>query len=144
MEMISLPISGEKLLSLIPQRPPIVMVSSLESYDDKELVSTFVVREGNIFVNGAMLAESGLLEHMAQSIALHTGYSYFLKGEDAPMGYIGSMQNVEIQDLPVIGETVFSTITILQEFMGVTLVEIETKLEDRIIARARIKTVIAK
>ncbi|MBD1433500.1 hypothetical protein H8B06_11725 [Sphingobacterium sp. DN00404] len=141
---MSLPISGEKLLSLIPQRPPIVMVSSLESYDDKELVSTFVVREGNIFVNGAMLAESGLLEHMAQSIALHTGYSYFLKGEDAPMGYIGSMQNVEIQDLPVIGETVFSTITILQEFMGVTLVEIETKLEDRIIARARIKTVIAK
>src|SRR5690606_25894014 len=142
--MISLPISGEKLLSLIPQRAPIVMVSSLESYDDKELVSTFVVREGNIFVNGAMLAESGVLEHMAQSVALHTGYSYFLKGEDAPMGYIGSMQHVEIQDLPVIGETVFSAITILQEFMGVTLVEIETKLKDRIIARARMKTVIAK
>lgn len=142
--MMSLPISGEKLLSLIPQRAPIVMVSSLESYDDKGLVSTFVVLEGNIFVNGTTLAETGLLEHMAQSVALHTGYSYFLKGENAPMGYIGSMQNVEIHDLPEIGETVFSTITILQEFMGVTLVEIETKLEDKIIACARMKTVVAK
>ncbi|HLT86427.1 hypothetical protein [Sphingobacterium arenae] len=144
MEMISLPISGEELLLLIPQRAPIVMVSTLESYDDKRLVSTFVVCEENIFVNEVTLVESGLLEHMAQSVALHTGYSYFLKGENAPMGYIGSMQDVDIQDLPEIGETVFSTVTILQEFMGVTLVEIETKLEDSVIARARMKTVIAK
>ncbi|MBD1424375.1 hypothetical protein H8B17_02175 [Sphingobacterium arenae] len=142
--MISLPISGEELLLLIPQRAPIVMVSTLESYDDKRLVSTFVVCEENIFVNEVTLVESGLLEHMAQSVALHTGYSYFLKGENAPMGYIGSMQDVDIQDLPEIGETVFSTVTILQEFMGVTLVEIETKLEDSVIARARMKTVIAK
>lgn len=142
--MMSLPISGEKLLLLIPQRAPIVMVSSLESYDDNGLVSTFIVSRGNMFVDGEKLVESGLLEHMAQSVALHTGYSYFLKGENAPMGYIGSMQNVEIHGLPKIGETVFSAITILQEFMGVTLVEIETKLEDKIIARARMKTVIAK
>jgi len=142
--MIPLPISGEELLLLIPQRAPMVMVSTLESYDDKRLVSTFVVCEENIFVNGVTLVESGLLEHMAQSVALHTGYSYFLKGENAPMGYIGSMQDVDIQDLPEIGETVFSTVTILQEFMGVTLVEIETKLEDSVIARARMKTVIAK
>lgn len=142
--MISLPISGEELLLLIPQRAPIVMVSTLESYDDKRLVSTFVVCEENIFVNEVTLVEIGLLEHMAQSVALHTGYSYFLKGENAPMGYIGSMQDVDIQDLPEIGETVFSTVTILQEFMGVTLVEIETKLEDSVIARARMKTVIAK
>src|SRR5690606_4404299 len=142
--MMSLPVSGEKLLSLLPQRAPIVMVSSLESYGDNGLVSTFVVREGNMFVDGEKLVESGLLEHMAQSVALHTGCSYFLKGENAPVGYIGSMQNVEIHGLPRIGEKVFCAITILQEYMRVTLVEIETKLEDNIIACARMKTVIAK
>lgn len=142
--MMSLPISGEKLLTLIPQRAPIVMVSSLESYDDKGLVSTFFVKSGDLFVDGEKLVESGLLEHMAQSVALHTGYSYFLQGENAPMGYIGSMQNVEIHGLPKIGETVFSAVRIIQEFMGVTLVEIETKLEGRVIARAGMKTVIAK
>lgn len=142
--MISLPISGEKILALIPQRAPIVMVSSLESYHEKGLVSTFLICENNMFVDGEKLVESGLLEHMAQSVALHTGYSYFRKGENAPVGYIGSMQNVEIYDLAPIGETVFSTIHIIQEFMGVTLVEIETKRDETVIARARMKTVIAK
>ncbi|PRD53953.1 hypothetical protein [Sphingobacterium gobiense] len=142
--MMSLPISDEALLKLIPQRAPIVMVSSLESYYDSGLESTFFVKAGGVFVDDEKLAESGLLEHMAQSVALHTGYSHFLKGENAPMGYIGSMQNVAIHGLPKIGETVFSTITILQEFMGVTLVEIETKLENKVIARARMKTVLAR
>lgn len=142
--MMSLPISGEKLLALIPQRGPIVMVSSLESYHDKGLTSTFLVSEGSMFVDGENLVESGLLEHMAQSVALHTGYSYFLKRESAPIGYIGSMQNVEIYDLARIGETVFSTIHIVQEFMGVTLMEAETKRNGTVIARARMKTVIAK
>ncbi len=111
--MISLPISGEELLLLIPQRAPIVMVSTLESYDDKRLVSTFVVCEENIFVNEVTLVESGLLEHMAQSVALHTGYSYFLKGENAPMGYIGSMQDVDIQDLPEIKVLSFNYLQLL-------------------------------
>ncbi|MFD2537724.1 hypothetical protein [Sphingobacterium chuzhouense] len=141
--MMTLPISGEKLLTLIPQRTPIVLVSSLERYDENGLVSSFFVRAEGVFVDDEKLAESGLLEHMAQSVALHTGYSYFLKGENAPMGYIGSMQNVEIHKLPKIGETVFSSIQIIQEFMGVTLVEIETKLDGEFIARARMKTVIA-
>ncbi|MBD1420777.1 hypothetical protein H8B21_04240 [Sphingobacterium chuzhouense] len=140
---MTLPISGEKLLTLIPQRTPIVLVSSLERYDENGLVSSFFVRAEGVFVDDEKLAESGLLEHMAQSVALHTGYSYFLKGENAPMGYIGSMQNVEIHKLPKIGETVFSSIQIIQEFMGVTLVEIETKLDGEFIARARMKTVIA-
>jgi len=141
---MSLPISGEQLLMLIPQRAPIVMVSSIQSYQEKGLVATFTVEDEELFVDREQLAESGLLEHMAQSVALHTGYSYFLKGEKAPMGYIGSMQKVEIDRVPRIGETIFSTVHILQEFMGVTLVEIETKLDDMVIARASMKTVIAK
>lgn len=141
---MSLPISGEKLLALIPQRAPIVMVSSLDSYHDKGLVSTFLVEGGNIFVDEEKLAESGLLEHMAQSVALHTGYHYYLRREHAPMGYIGSVQNVEIHRLPRIGETVSSRIHIVQEFMGVTLVEIETRLGETVIAHGRMKTVIAQ
>lgn len=138
-----LPITGDLLLRLIPQREPIVMVSGLEEYSETHLISSFVVKEGHLFVDGQGLAESGLLEHMAQSVALHTGYGFFLRNEEAPVGYIGSMQSVEINSLPRIGQTVYSTVTIIQEFMGVTLVEIITTLADEIIARAQMKTVIA-
>lgn len=138
-----LPITGDLLLRLIPQREPIVMVSGLEEYSETHLISSFVVKEGHLFVDGQGLAESGLLEHMAQSVALHTGYGFFLRNEEAPVGYIGSMQSVEINSLPRIGQTVYSTVTIIQEFMGVTLVEIITTLADEIIVRAQMKTVIA-
>lgn len=138
-----LPITGDLLLRLIPQREPIVMVSGLEEYSETHLISSFVVKDGHLFVDGQGLAESGLLEHMAQSVALHTGYGFFLRNEEAPVGYIGSMQSVEITSLPRIGQTVYSEVTIIQEFMGVTLVEIITTLAGEIIARAQMKTVIA-
>lgn len=141
--MMRLPISDENLWKLIPQRAPIIMVTTLERYDDTKLLSTFLVKEGGMFVEQHHLAESGLLEHMAQSVALYTGYRYFLRDEEAPMGYIGSLQNVEIHRLPLIGETVFTEVNVMQEFMGVTLVEVETKLDEVLIARSRIKTVIA-
>jgi len=138
-----LPITGDLLLRLIPQREPIVMVSGLEEYSETHLISSFVVKDGHLFVDGQGLAESGLLEHMAQSVALHTGYGFFLRNEEAPVGYIGSMQSAEINSLPRIGQTVYSEVTIIQELMGVTLVEIITTLGGEIIARAQMKTVIA-
>ena len=36
--------------------------------------------------------ESGIIEHMAQSVALHTGYQFYLRKEQAPTGYIGSIK----------------------------------------------------
>ncbi|WP_437919206.1 hypothetical protein [Sphingobacterium sp. LRF_L2] len=138
-----LPVTGNVLLSLIPQRSPIVMVSSLEAYTTTQLTASLFIEKGLLFTDSHALAESGLLEHMAQSVALHTGYSFFLRDEAAPMGYIGAIQHAEIYALPLIGQTIFSEVLILQEFMGVTLVEIITKLGEDIIARAQMKTVIA-
>ncbi|GHE40582.1 hypothetical protein [Sphingobacterium griseoflavum] len=138
-----LPIADKKLLSLIPQRAPMVMVSSLMSYTSDRLVASFIVDRDALFVWGDELSESGLLEHMAQAVALHTGYGYYIRGEKAPTGYIGSMQHVEIYALPHVGQEVFTEIHIVQEFMGVTLVEIITKLEGEILAKAQMKTVIA-
>ena len=140
---MKLPITGSNLLRLIPQRPPIVMVSSLESYQKDRLIASLHIERERLFVTEDGLVESGLLEHMAQSVALHTGYNFFLRNEQAPTGYIGAIQQADIQQLPAIGNTIYTEITILQEFMGVTLVDIVTRLKDEIIATAKMKTVIA-
>lgn len=137
------PVIGDQLLLLIPQRPPMVMVSSLENYQEHGLVASLLIEKDTLFVTSDGLVESGLLEHMAQAVALHTGYTFFLRDQMPPTGYIGSMQSVQITALPMINQRIFSEISILQEFMGVTLVEIITKLEGEIIAQAQMKTVIA-
>jgi len=129
---------------LIPQKEPFVMVDTLLGFSSTNVVSSLKILEANIFFENQTLSESGLIENMAQTVALHTGYDYFLKGEPAPTGYIGSIKEMEISMLPPLNETIKTEAHILQEFMGVTLVEItvfNSKKEK--IASSLMKTVIA-
>jgi predicted hotdog family 3-hydroxylacyl-ACP dehydratase len=130
--------------TLIPQRFPFVMVDKLYSYSETELVSGFTIQEDAIFFEKDCLAESGLIEHMAQSVALHTGYQFYLRNEQAPTGYIGSIKDIEIKKLPKLHDEIKTTVSILQEFGGITLVDVVTKLNDVEIAKGQMKTVLAK
>jgi predicted hotdog family 3-hydroxylacyl-ACP dehydratase len=129
---------------LLPQKFPFVMVDKMFSYTETEIVSGLKIQEDNIFFHNGNLVESGLIEHMAQSVALHTGYEFFLKQEIAPTGYIGSIKNVEIKELPKLHDEIKTTVTILQQFAGITLVDIVTTLDDVKIAFGQMKTVLAK
>ncbi len=129
--------------SLIPQKDPFVMVDKLLSFSDKEVVSGFTIKANHIFSDDNVFNAAGLIEHMAQTIALHTGYQYYLKKEQAPTGYIGSIKKAEILSLPKIGQELVTTVTILHEIMGVTLVKAEVKCNEVLIASSEIKTVLA-
>ncbi|MBW4362077.1 hypothetical protein [Flavobacterium taihuense] len=130
--------------TLIPQRFPFVMVDKLYSYSETELVSGFTIQNHTIFFENDSLAEPGLIEHMAQSVALHTGYQFYLRNEQAPTGYIGSIKNIEILKLPKLHEEIRTKVSILQEFAGITLVDVVTTLNDVEIAKGQLKTVLAK
>lgn len=137
-------VDSDKVKKLIPQKEPFVMVDELLTYTEDNLKSRFRVASNNIFVEDNYFVESGIIEHMAQSVALHTGYQFFLKNKPAPTGYIGSIKNVIINRLPKTGESLETTINIIQEFMGVTLVDIDVFCKDELIAKSQMKTVLAK
>jgi predicted hotdog family 3-hydroxylacyl-ACP dehydratase len=129
---------------LIPQKSPFVMVDSLEYFSKNELIAALTIRSDNIFCKNKMFTESGLIENMAQTVALHTGYDFFIKNEKAPTGYIGSVKKAEIYQLPKLGEVITTKATILHEFMGVTMVSINVfNTEGDKIASSEMKTVIA-
>ncbi len=128
--------------SLIPQRAPFVMVHTLSEYSENHLISGFTVKEDNLFIQDGYFQASGLIEHQAQSVALHTGYKYYLLGKDAPTGYIGAIKSFEAEALPKVGDQLKSEVTILNEVMGVTLVDIVTKLNGEVIAKSQMKTAV--
>ncbi len=134
----------EAVENLIPQKFPFVMVDRMFSYSETALVSGLKIQDSNIFLEENIFLEAGLIEHMAQSVALHTGYQFFLKNETAPTGYIGSIKDIQIKRLPQTNDTIQSNVTILQEFAGVTLVDIVTFLNNEEIASGQMKTVLAK
>ncbi|MCT2564356.1 hypothetical protein [Chryseobacterium herbae] len=128
--------------SLIPQRFPFVMVHELTEFSENHLVSGFEIKDDNIFIQDGTFQASGLIEHQAQSVALHTGYKYYLLGKEAPTGYIGAIKSFEAETLPKTGDRLVSEVTILHEVMGVTLVDIVTKLNGGIIAKSQMKTAV--
>jgi predicted hotdog family 3-hydroxylacyl-ACP dehydratase len=130
--------------TLIPQRFPFMMVDTLYSYSETELVSGFTIPNDAIFLENDIFVASGLIEHMAQTVALHTGYQFFLRNMIAPKGYIGSAKDITIHKLPKLNDELITTIYILQEFAGITLVDIVTTLNGLEIAKGQMKTVLAK
>ncbi|MEG0849603.1 hypothetical protein ACHRVK_00140 [Flavobacterium plurextorum] len=143
METIIL-LEKETVENLLPQKFPFVMVDAMYSYTETSLISGLKIQNDNIFTENNIFLEAGLIEHMAQSVALHTGYQFFLRNETAPTGYIGSIKEIEIKKLPEINDSIQSEVTILQEFAGITLVNIVTKLNNEEIANGQMKTVLAK
>ncbi|PPL03728.1 hypothetical protein [Parapedobacter indicus] len=142
---MSLISSQEAICKLIPQQPPFVLVDKLLEYGDDYIVSGFEIPKAHVLVNrDGFLTEAGVVEHFAQTIALHQGYDYFLRGMDPPVGYIGSIRDFEIVRLPSSGTELRTHIQILQRLFGVTLVRGEVRLREQMIAVGEMRTVIAK
>lgn len=140
---VSLPTTDQNFVeNLIPQKFPFVMVNSISEYSEEHLVSGFTIKEDNIFVHEGVFQASGLIEHQAQSVALHTGYKFYLLGKEAPTGYIGAIKSFEAETLPKTGDQLVSEVKIINEMMGVTLVEIVTKIDNEVIAKSEMKTVV--
>ncbi|MFD2542739.1 hypothetical protein ACFSSB_10460 [Lacinutrix gracilariae] len=139
---MNLPITD--ISHLIPQKTPFVMVDTLLDFSADKIVSSFKILDTNLFVQDNYFLESGIIENLAQTVALHTGYDYFLKGEEAPTGYIGSIKKVEVHQLPKLNETITTQASILHEFMGITMVQVKAFNQNKEeIATAEMKTVIA-
>lgn len=142
MKLVDL-IDKEIVKTLIPQREPIVMVDALYAYSETTITAGLTIDQDNLCVRDNKLKEVGLIEHMAQSVAMHTGFTAYLNNEQAPVGYIGAIKNISIHYLPNVGDCIYTKVEIVQEFMGVTLVNLETYCNALLIATGSMKTVIA-
>jgi predicted hotdog family 3-hydroxylacyl-ACP dehydratase len=128
---------------LIPQKKPLVMVDSLFRFSEKQITSGFTIKKDNIFVSDNHFAATGLIENMAQTVALHTGYKYHLLNKPAPTGYIGAIKSALILGLPRVSEQLVTTVKILHDIMGVTLVTARVECNGSLIASSEMKTVLA-
>ena len=128
------------VLTLLPQRPPFVMIDKL-LYCDKEVTKTaFQVCENTIFCDNGRLTESGMIENIAQTCAARMGYInlYILK-DTVKLGFIGAIRNMEIRRLPQAGETVTTQITVMEEVFKMTLVTAQATVGEELIAASEMK-----
>lgn len=137
-------VSKEDILTLIPQRKPVVMIDTLESCNDKEATTSFQILEENIFCINGEFSESGLVENIAQTAAAHAGYLCKMNNIPVPIGFIGAIKNLEIKKLPKLNSLLHTHIVIAQEVMGVMLIHGSVMVGQEEMACLEMKIVIKK
>lgn len=131
--------------TLLPQRPPFLMVDALVNYDEPSISTAFQVREDCVFVQDGEMLSSGIIENMAQSSAARIGYiNKYVLNLPVKIGFIGAVRKLKIHRSPKVGETLVTTITAVQEIFGITLVDAVVKVGEDIIAEASLKTALGE
>lgn len=133
-----------EVTSLIPQRPPFVMVDRILSCDDTDAATELSVREDNILLEGTNLSAAGVVENMAQSCAVRMGCVNALKNEPIRLGYIGEIKNLKIYRLPRLNEVLTTEVHVMMDYFDMTLAGVCTKIGDEIVAEARMKLAMSK
>ena len=127
------------ILSLIPQRPPFVMVDRLTWYDDKITRSEFLIKKDNIFVEKGIFSEPGLLENIAQTAAARAGCFSVLENIPAQVGYIGAVKNLAVYALPLVDDLLITEITIVHQIFDVTVIKGKIDCNGRLVAECEMK-----
>ncbi len=138
-------VSREDVPKFIPQRQPIVVVHGLISHTENTSVSEFHVEDGHLFVRHGKLLPSGLMENIAQTSALRSGYHFAHQMQEGgemkepPIGFIGALKNFVVSDLPSVGSVLKTTVTITYEVMGMQVVEASVACGRNVIATCEMK-----
>ena len=136
-------LEGIDIHELLPQQEPFVMVGRLTYFDMTKIVTETEVESKNIFVDDMSFSASGLIENIAQTCAARIGYvnKYILK-KGIQIGFIGAIRNLNICRLPSVGETIVTSVEILEEVFGMSLAKAVISCEGEVIVNAEMKIAI--
>ena len=112
------------ILSLIPQRPPMVMVDAFGGIaSDGKSWTELTVREDNLFFIDGRLQAPGITEHIAQSAAARAGYLCVQDGRPVPEGFIASIEKMQFSlNLPKAGDMLQTSVEVLADIFNMSLV----------------------
>jgi predicted hotdog family 3-hydroxylacyl-ACP dehydratase len=132
-------INVENIQSLIPQKPPFVMVDKLLSVNETTTTTGFTIKADNIFVENGVFKEPGLVENIAQTAAANAGYVSHTQNKPVLVGYIGAVNGLQVFALPKTGDELITEITTENQIFDVTLISGKISCNGQVIAQCKMK-----
>jgi predicted hotdog family 3-hydroxylacyl-ACP dehydratase len=127
------------ILSLIPQKPPFVMVDELLFSDDSITKTSFKITTDNVFVIDGEFSEAGLMENMAQTAAAGSGNMALIEERPVATGYIGQVKNLQIFALPKVGDELLTETKMEVQVFGAGIVSGRVWRNDELMAQCEMK-----
>ncbi len=119
---------------LIPQKAPFVFIDEVIEFAETSITTSFEVKPEACFVADGKLQEAGLIENMAQTAAALEGCNAKHKDEKVKVGFIGSVKQLKIHQVALVGQVLTTTIKVVTNAMGINVVDGEVKIDDYTIA----------
>ena len=113
----------QNILKYIPQRPPFVFVDTIVSVTDTQTVTTFDIKEGNLFCEEGIFYEAGMIENIAQTVAAGSGYRLNKKNEEPKIGLIGAVKNLKVFCRPRAGCSIRTVTELITNFENAMVVQ---------------------
>ncbi|WP_121808210.1 3-hydroxyacyl-ACP dehydratase [Mucilaginibacter kameinonensis] len=129
----------QDILSLIPQRPPFVMVDTLVSSSDNTTLTSLLILSENVLVSDGELSEAGMVENIAQTAAAGAGYVAQQLGKPVPPGFIGAVKNLEVFALPKVGDIIETEVKIENQVFNVTIIKGSVTCKGSTLAQCEMK-----
>jgi predicted hotdog family 3-hydroxylacyl-ACP dehydratase len=134
-----LPVIGDALIDLIPQKPPFVLIDALVKISANDCETTFTVPVHHVLCNKGILSAAGLIENIAQTCAVKAGYEYQLAGKKIPVGFIGDVRHFVCSKRPAANQKIITSVHIEHEVFGVSIISGKIELEGEEIASCQMK-----
>lgn len=126
--------------NFLPHREPMLMTDYILELTKEKVITSFEIKEDNIFVDKGVFVEAGLIENSAQTCSSILGQSFFENPETDTkvIGFITNIKKIEIFSLPKVGNTIISKASLISQFENICHIFCETFLEDELLIRSEI------
>jgi predicted hotdog family 3-hydroxylacyl-ACP dehydratase len=134
----------EDILTLIPQKPPFLMVDRLVYSDDNITRTSFVIPAENLLVVDGKFTAAGLMENIAQTAAAGQGNLARIENRPIDIGFIDSVKDLEIFALPQIGDELLTEVKFETRLLNAAIVTGKVYCCEKLMAQCEMKIFISK
>lgn len=136
-ETPSLPLSA---LTLLPHRPPMILVDQLIEFGDGRGCVSATVGENDLFVDADGVLEAvALVELVAQGYATMKGYDDLVNQRPVQRGFLVGSRTFKVVRCPQVGESLIIDITTTAELDSFSVIDGVIRVGDDVIAEGSVK-----
>lgn len=126
--------------NFLPHREPMLMADYILELTKEKVITSFEIKEDNVFVHNNEFVEAGLIENLAQTCSSILGQSFFENPEadTKVIGFITNIKKIEVFALPKVGDKIISKASLISQFENICNIFCETFNNDELLIRAEI------
>jgi predicted hotdog family 3-hydroxylacyl-ACP dehydratase len=134
------PLAAIDVGTLLPQRPPYLLVDRLLHYDEELVRCSFRVPADHLTVDDGHLSPAGVIEHIAQTCAARIGFiNRYILHRPVNIGYVAALRDLRLRRLPAVGETLQTEVRVVEDHFGMTLIAARVTSGDTEVATGEMK-----